>query len=498
MNNNSSVFLAIDIGASSGRAILGALSDGRIELKEVSRFSNPIININGGLYWNLFHLFTEILNALKKVKADGITISSLGIDTWGVDFACFGKDGELLKMPHCYRDARTIGAPELFFSKISKDKLYEKTGIQIMNFNTLFQLFVMQEKSSIFQHIDKILFMPDALSYLLTGKMVTEYSIASTSQMLNPFEGKFDENILEMIGLNVGHFASIVHPGTEIGILSESVQQQTGLENVKVIAVAGHDTASAVLAVPAKNKRFAYLSSGTWSLMGIESDNPIINEITFTHNFTNEGGADGSTRLLSNICGMWIIERCKQEWDMERDKPISYEEIVKQAMSAKPLQCSIYPDAACFVNPHSMIKEIQNFCQKTGQYVPKTIGEISRCIYESLALRYKQVFLSLQQLSKEPLESLYIVGGGSKNKFLNSFTANALGVNVFAGPVEATAMGNIMLQAKAMGFVSNKEEIRQIISKSIQLEIFEPEETEIWDDYFYQKYLNVVKDIETL
>ena len=294
--NTTTTFLAIDLGASSGRAILGTIKDGILELKEINRFSNPILEINGRLYWNLFHLYDEIIKSLKLIKADEINISSLGIDTWGVDFVCFGKDGEPLRMPYSYRDTHTFGAPERFFkNKMPKEEVYKKTGIQIMNFNTLFQLSTqLEEENSIYAATDKILFMPDALSYLLSGKMVTEYTIASTSQMINPFIRQFDESLLNAVKLTPDHFAPIVFSGTEIGKLSHSVKKQTGMGDISVIAVAGHDTGSAVLATPAVNENFAYLSSGTWSLMGIESAEPVIDEETYALNFTNEGGADGS------------------------------------------------------------------------------------------------------------------------------------------------------------------------------------------------------------
>ncbi|MHB9056909.1 MAG: rhamnulokinase [Paludibacteraceae bacterium] len=487
-------FLAIDLGASSGRAMLGTINNGILKLREINRFSNPIIDINSRLCWNLFHLYCEILKSLKLIKSELINITSVGIDTWGVDFVCFGKDGEPLRMPYSYRDTHTFGAPERFFaSKMPKEEVYKKTGIQIMNFNTLFQLATqLEENSSIYPVTDKILFMPDALSYLLTGRMVTEYTIASTSQLINPYNKNFDNSLLKTINLTHDNFAPIVFSGTEIGKLSESVKQQTGLDDISVVAVAGHDTGSAVLATPAENENFAYLSSGTWSLMGIESQEPVINEETYLLNFTNEGGADGSVRLLKNICGMWLIEQCKTEWEKEGD--ISYNDIVKAAENAAPFLCFINPDSPCFANPKSMVNEIKLYCKNTGQYVPETMGEIARCIYESLAFRYKQVLANLQKLASFPIETLHIIGGGAQNKMLNSFTANAIGITVIAGPSEATAMGNIMLQAQAAGIVSNKKEIRQVIRNSVKPETFEPNETSLWESNYY-KYLSFYTEI---
>ena len=492
-DNKQNSFLAIDLGATSGRAMLGNINHGTLKLTEIHRFSNIIIEINGRMYWDFFYLYNEILKSLKKIKASQVDIKSIGIDTWGVDFVCFGKDGEPLRMPYSYRDNMTIDAPEKFFKIIPKKEVYNKTGIQIMNFNSLFQLFTHKKnESSIYNIIDKVLFMPDALSYLLTGKMVTEYTIASTSQMINPFSKKFDASLLEAVGLSEDNFAPIVLSGTVIGELSESVKQQTNLDNISVIAVAGHDTASGVLATPAENENFAYLSSGTWSLMGVESKEPVVNDETFSFNFTNEGGADGSIRLLKNICGMWLIEQCKKEWD--RNGELSYDEIVKSAQEAVPFKCFINPDSQCFASPVSMIDSIQQYCEQTNQFVPQTMGEIACCIYESLAFRYKQVLVNLQKLANHPVETLHIIGGGSKNKLLNSYTANAIGLQVVAGPSEATAMGNILIQAQAAGLVKDKSEMRKIVRNSVELETFKPEKENTWAPQ-YEEYLRVFKEI---
>jgi rhamnulokinase len=491
---NLNSFLAIDLGASNGRAMLGTVQNDLLALQEMHRFPNPLVEVNGRLYWDMLYLYDQIVHSLRETRLRKSPILSVGIDTWGVDFVCFGADGEPLRMPYSYRDLHTQGAPERFFAKMPKEEVYQKTGIQIMNFNSLFQLNTMlEENCSIYPLIDKILFMPDALSYLLTGKMVTEYTIASTSQMINPYTKEFEPSLLDAIRLSKTQFAPMVFSGTTIGKISPSVRHLTDLDGVSVIAVAGHDTASAVLAVPAESTHFAYLSSGTWSLMGIESDKPVINEDTFTLNFTNEGGADGSIRLLKNICGMWLIEQCKKEW--EKNSPVTYEDIVKAAQRATPFQCFINPDASCFANPPSMIASIQHYCRQTDQFVPETIGEIARCIYESLAFRYKQVLQDLQKLASFPIEKLHIIGGGSRNNMLNTFTANAIGLPVVAGPSEATAMGNLLMQAKAAGLVTEKSEMRRLIRNSVELEIFNPSETTQWQDH-YPRYLNVFREIK--
>jgi rhamnulokinase len=423
------------------------------------------------------------------VKCRKIDIVSVGIDTWGVDFVCFGKDGEALRMPYSYRDMHTFGAPERFFKKIPKETVYQKTGIQIMNFNSLFQLDTqLEENISTYPIIDKVLFMPDALSYLLTGKQVTEYTIASTSQMINPFTKKFDSALLEAVKLSEENFAPIVFAGTKIGQLSETARHLTKLNDVSVVAVAGHDTASAVLATPAENRNFAYLSSGTWSLMGIESDKPIITDETFALNFTNEGGADGSVRFMKNICGMWLIEQCKKEW--EKSQSLIYDDIVKAAKEAVPFRSFINPDSPCFTNPQSMTEAIKNYCKKTNQPIPETMGETARCIYESLAFCYKQVLENLQKFASFPIDTLHIIGGGANNRLLNSFTASAIELPVVAGPAEATAIGNILLQAQASGLVKDKSEIRQIVRNSVDLERFEPENSRLWNEN-YERYLRV-------
>lgn len=488
------IFLAIDLGASSGRAILGTVQNNQLNLKEINRFPNPIININGRLYWDFFRLYDEIIKSLKLIGKSEEKIESIGIDTWGVDFVCFGKDGEALRMPYSYRNRNTVRTMESFFESVmSQEELYQKTGIQILNFNTLFQLASLtDEKSSTLPVIDKILFMPDALSFLLTGKMVTEYTIASTSQMLNPYRKKFDNALLKTVGFSEEYFAPIVFAGEKIGNLSHSVMTQTGCDSIPVVAVAGHDTASAILAIPAENKNFAYLSSGTWSLMGIESENPVINDNTFRLGLTNEGAADGSTRLLKNICGMWLIEQCKKEWNKERE--ISYDEIVSAAQKAEPFRSFINPDSPCFASPISMIEAIRDYCLQTNQHIPRTMGEIARCIYESLAFRYKQTLDILQELATFDIEKLHIIGGGSQNNMLNSFTANAIGLTVIAGPSEATAMGNILIQAKTAGLVKSKQEIRQIVKNSVELSTFKPQDISIWEAH-YKKYTSVFKEI---
>lgn len=485
-------YFAVDLGATSGRTILGKVGGESIELRELTRFPNVLIEMNGHVYWDIYALYWEIIKGLQQVAREGIEISSVGIDTWGVDFVFFGRDGELLGQPYAYRDPHTTDAPERFFREMSRKTLYGRTGIQIMNFNSLFQLYTLkQNHSSLLAAADKVLFMPDALSYLLTGEMVTEYTIASTSQLLNPETHRFDPELLQMLGLQTSHFGRMVMPGTHIGCLSPEVRKLTGLGAVPVIAVAGHDTASAVAAVPCEDESVAYLSSGTWSLMGIEASRPIMTDESYRLNFTNEGGLDGSIRFLKNICGMWLLEQCRREWAAEGQE-YAYGELIDASLAVPTFHSLINPDAPEFANPDSMIRAIQAYCAETGQAVPRTYGEITRCIFDSLALRYKEVFGYLQQFAKAPLTKLHVIGGGSRNNLLNRFTSNALGVPVVAGPSEATAIGNIMLQAKADQMVADVAEMRRMIRRSVEVTEIQPKEQEKWEEG-YRKYQEIVK-----
>lgn len=488
---NKKYFFAVDLGATSGRTIIGTLDNGKFALEELTRFDNNLIETGGHFYWDIYALYLEIIKGLKTAAQRGIEITSIGIDTWGVDFVCIGSDGAILRNPLAYRDPHTFGAMEDYLEHVvPKKEVYDITGIQFMNFNSIFQLYAMKRAdNSAFKQAAKFLFVPDALSFMLTGNEVCEYTIASTSQLLDPRTKQLDERLLQSLGLSRSKFGRMVNPGTVIGVLTEEVQKLTGLGAVPVVAVAGHDTGSAVAAVPAKDEKFAYLSSGTWSLMGIETKDAIINDLSYERNFTNEGGIEGTTRFLKNICGMWLYERCRKEWPEEVRK-LSHPELQGSAMQAEPFRSIINPDDAMFANPPSMIGAIQTYCRKTGQPVPETPSEICRCIFDSLALRYRQVFTYLTEMADFPIEVLHIIGGGSLNKYLNQFTANATGAIVLAGPEEGTAIGNIMLQAKAAGLVKDVWEMRKIIADSLQLKRFEPAEKAEWDAA-YKKFQEI-------
>ncbi|MCI6462008.1 MAG: rhamnulokinase family protein [Prevotella sp.] len=484
-------FFAVDLGATSGRTIIGTIENGKMSLEELTRFDNNLIETGGHFYWDIFALYNEVINGLRLVAKRQIEIQSIGIDTWGVDFVCVGSDGAILRNPLAYRDPHTVGKMEEYFEKkVARDEVYNITGIQFMNFNSLFQLYAMDEAgNTALRNADKVLFVPDALSYMLTGNAVCEYTIASTSQMLDPRTKDLDSRLVESVGLKRGQFGEMVNPATVIGTITEEVQKMTGLGAVPVIAVAGHDTGSAVAAVPAANEKFAYLSSGTWSLMGIETQDAIINARSFDLNFTNEGGIEGTTRFLKNICGMWIYERCRKEW--KDAEGLGHAELQSAAMECEPFRSLINPDDPIFANPASMVDAITTYCEKTNQPIPQGYAQTCRCIFDSLALRYRQVFAWLKEFADFDINVLHIIGGGSKNEYLDQFTANSCGVTVLAGPQEGTAIGNIMLQAKAAGMVGDIWEMRRIIADSLELKRFEPQDKEIWDAA-YEKYLDIV------
>ena len=490
MKNKS--FLAFDLGATSGRSILGTIENGRLQMKELTRFPNQILQIGNHFHWNIYSLFEHLKAGLVAAKNEGIEISSIGIDTWGVDFAMLAEDGSILGAPYAYRDPHTIGAPEKYFEIVSREKVYDLTGIQVMNFNSLYQLFALsQANNSLLKATKEILFMPDALAYLLTGNKVVEYTIASTSQILNPRTKKFEAELLEKAGVSPSILGEIVMPGHLIGTLRDDLAEESELGKINVVAVAGHDTGAAVAAVPASNENFAYLSSGTWSLMGIEVKDAIINEETSKYNFTNEGGVEGTTRFLKNITGMWILEQCMKEWKKE-GITYAYEKIVQMADTVEPFQSLIDTDHTSFACPGCMTKAIQDYCVASEQKVPQTHPEFVRCIFESLSLKYRYILDLLKGLAPFPIEKLHVIGGGSKNPLLNQWTANSIGIPVAAGPSEATAIGNIMLQAKAAGCVDSLFEMRQIIAESVHIDEFIPENPEIWAEA-YKKFLAITK-----
>jgi rhamnulokinase len=484
-------YLAIDLGATTGRTILGALENGKLELEELNRFHTPLIEKDGHSYWDLLEIARCIFEGFKIAADRHLPITSIGIDSWGVDIAMISHNGSIMRKPYAYRDPFFKGAAERFFQRVSANYLYDLTGLQVMDFNTLFQLDTINDAGDrILAEMYKILFIPDAISYMLTGEMVTEYTIASTSHMVNVRTRQFDSEILNMLGLTEEEFGRFVYPGERVGVLKEEVRNITGLGEIPVIAVAGHDTASAVVAVPAPEGGFAYLSSGTWSLLGVETPEPIVNFMTQYLNFSNEGGVEGTTRLLKNICGMWLLERCRANWG-----EIPYATIVGWAKAAEPFRSFIDPDDPSFANPADMEEAIREFCRETEQPVPETREQIVRCIFDSLAMRYQEVLDGICSLGIHPINAVYVVGGGSRNELLNQFTANATGLTVYAGPAEATAIGNIAIQAIAAGDAANVAEMRGIIRDSMPPVVFEPQDREAWAEA-YDRYSIIMVDRE--
>ena len=482
-------FLAVDLGATSGRTVLAAFDGEKIEMSELTRFRNPMIPMGGHLFWDIAGLYNEVLLSLKKLSSMGIVPDSIGIDTWGCDFAFFGKDGQLLGMPHCYRDSHTEGAQQKFFERMPAEEVYRRTGIQFMDFNSLFQLDTIRRNGgSALEAADKILFIPDALMYMLTGNAVCEYTVASTSQMLDPLTGDLDEDILKTLGIAREKFGRMVQPGEVVGTLTPQVQEFTGLPAVEVIAVAGHDTGSAVAAVPAQDEKYAYLSCGTWSLLGIETPDAIMNEESFRHNFTNEGGIEGTTRFLKNICGLWIFEQCRPEL---KDAPENVAELVALCETSS-LSSLIDPDAPCFAHPSSMRAAIDTYCMETGQAVPQTAGDYCRVIFRSLALRYRQVVDILRGFAPFPIERLHVIGGGSQNAYLMQYAADALEMPVICGPVEGTALGNVLVQIKSAGMVETLPQMRAISAASVSLKTYMPSGDGQWDS-LYEEFVNIQK-----
>jgi rhamnulokinase len=474
-------FLAFDLGASSGRAILGKLSDGKLELEEVHRFKNQMSLIHGNHYWNVFNLFDELKTGLKKCLTEhNIQPDSIGVDTWGVDYSLVTGEGQLIGLPFAYRDHRTDSAMEDFFKIMPRDEAYFLSGIQFMQFNTLFQLFAsVKENFSRLVIADSLLFMPDTLNYLFTGVKKNEYTISSTSQLLKPGKPEWETKLFRAANIPEQLMGEIVQPGVEIGKILGEVSDETGSAEIPCIAVASHDTASAIASVPADGGNWAYLSSGTWSLLGVESDVPQVSEQTLQMNFTNEGGVEGTTRFLKNIMGMWLIQECKRIWDEEKE--MEWQEIVDLSLAVEPFKCLINPDDLSFLNPGNMPVAIRNYCEKTDQYIPQTKGEIARCIYDSLVMKYKFTLGQIESVIGKKIEKLHIIGGGAHNKMMNQLTADAIGIPVFAGPTEATAIGNLMMQAKAAGVVKSLSEIRKIIRNSFEVTEYTPSPELDWE-----------------
>jgi rhamnulokinase len=469
-------YLAVDLGASSGRTIVGTLTGNKLTLKEMNRFWNGPTKVNGTLYWDFVHLFRNIQEGIALARKEcGDQLASMGIDTWGVDSGLFDANGKLLGNPVNYRDSRTEGMFEKVFEKIPKDEVFAQTGVQFMELNSLYQYMAMSLEGSVqYQVADKMLFSPDLLSYWLTGRMVAERTIASTSQFYNPVTKDWAYDVLETCGIRTDLFPELVDPGTVIG----------DTDGLPVVAVGGHDTASAFAAVPVTaGEQCAVLSSGTWSLLGAELSEPVINDEVLAANFTNEVGVCGTIRFLKSLSGLWIIQELRRVW-AEHDHDYSWKEMNNLADQAEPLQFFIDPSDEVFIAPGDMPARIQDYCERTGQARPKSRGAIIRTAYEGLALLYEDTYEQLQNVTGKTFGTLRIVGGGSQSVLLDQFAANALGRKVITGPVEATAVGNLIMQMLAMGDIQSLEEGRDIVRHSFSHEtsIYQPRDTDIWQE----------------
>ncbi len=483
--------LAFDFGASSGRAIIGEFANGEITLKEVHRFSNDPVSVGGTTYWDVLRLFYEIKQGIIKAKQAG-GFDSIGIDTWGVDFGLIDEHGCLLENPIHYRDTRTAGMIEEAEKYISKREMYDITGIQFMELNTVFQLLSLKEKRPhMLERTDKMLFMPDLFAYMLTGEMHTEYSIATTSQLIDLETNSWSEKLLDKLGIDKNIFAPIVKSGTKVGMLRQEICEECGVESVPVIAVCEHDTQSAISAVPCPDDEFAFISSGTWSLFGTELERPVVNDTTYEINVTNEGGFDYSVGFLKNIIGLWLIQESRRQWAREGEN-YSYAELEKLALASEPFKCFIDPDAPEFVPHGNLPRRVREYCKRTGQYVPETVGEIMRCIYESLAMKYRETFDKIKECTGKDYPVIQVIGGGTKDTLLCQLTANSCGTTVKAGPIEATVLGNIAVQLISQGEIADIKEARKIIAESENVATYEPKNADIWSEKFEQ-YKNAVK-----
>ena len=477
--------LAIDLGASSGRGIVGSFDGEKLTLRENHRFSNDPMYVNGRFTWDILRIYFEIKNSITKTIIDGDDIASMGIDTWGVDYGMVDKNGRLMANPIHYRDTRTENVTDYVKGFVSPEEIYNVTGIQAIDFNTLNQLAVeKRDNAEGFDRADKILFIPDLLNYFLTGKMATEYTIASTGMILDANSRKISAELISKLGIPESKFAPMVEPGTNLGALLPSITEEVGKNRIQVYTTASHDTASAVIAVPAKGKDFIYISSGTWSLMGAELDAPLINDATRAANFTNEGGAQGTIRFLKNIMGLWIIQESRRQWKRE-GKDYSFAQMETWAKECTPFRSLINVDYKTFNTPGNMPEKIRDYCRMTGQPVPESVGEVVRCIYESLALKYRYTVETIVKLQGKPANMINVVGGGTKDKFLSQMTADACGIPVCAGPEEATAIGNLVMQAIAQGEIKDLAQAREVVANSFEMKHYQPcAEREAWDEAY--------------
>ncbi|MFL6009536.1 MAG: rhamnulokinase family protein [Rubrobacteraceae bacterium] len=475
-------FLAVDVGAESGRVFLGCFDGQRVDLREVHRFANVPVRVADGLHWDVLRIMHEVNEGLRRAVREGRELASVGVDTWGVDFALLDRDGALVSNPYHYRDGRTEGMMERAAERVPAEEVYRTTGIQFIPLNTLYQLLALED-SPLLEAAETLMMMPDLIGYWLTGEKACEYTNATTTQLYDLDAADWAWELARKLGIPERIFPEIIAPGTQLGALLPEVRVETGLGEVPVMATATHDTASAVVAVPADGP-FAYISSGTWSLVGVETERPVTTQGALRHNFTNEGGFGGRVRLLRNVMGLWLLQECRRTWG-RAGSDYSYEELVRLAEAAAPFGALVEPDHPGFLAPGDMPARLRDFCAKTGQDLSEEPGVIARCVFESLALKYRWVLEKAEEVSGQRAEKVHVVGGGARNSLLCRLTAEATGRPVVAGPVEATVLGNIMVQACGCGYVGSLEEIRDVVRSSVEPDTYYPEdEAARWEEAF--------------
>jgi len=481
-------YIAVDLGAESGRVMLASVSDEKLNLEEIHRFGNGPIEENDSLRWDFNKLMAEIKTGIAKAakQADG-EVAGIGVDSWGVDFGLLDENGKLIENPYNYRDSRTNGMLEKAFELMSKRDIYEHTGLQFMQLNSVYQLLAARMSNSpALAKAKTLIFIADLVSYYLCGEIFGEYTLASTSQMMDMKTGQWSKEVFDKLSLPLDIMPEIVKPGTVVGKLTEEVAAELGCEQIPVIAIGSHDTASAVAAVPGGDNNWAYFSSGTWSLIGVETPEAVINDQTFEFPFTNEGGVENTIRLLKNIMGLWLVQECRRQWQREGTE-LNYTEITSLAENAQPFAAFINPDDSSFLAPGDMPKRINEYLEKTGQKTIEDKGQLARVIMESLAFRYKEVIDKAESVTGKKVDCIHIVGGGIQNELLCQFTANATGKQVITGPIEATAIGNILMQAKAVGQIASLADARKLVAKSVELKEYQPADAELWQQQ-YEKF----------
>jgi rhamnulokinase len=480
-------YLAIDLGAESGRTIVGALVDNQLTLTETHRFANGPVRLQDGLHWDVLRLWSDIKQGIGKssLKTDQKP-ESIGLDTWAVDFALLDKNKSLLSNPFHYRDARTDGLLDEAFHRMPRSEIFANTGTQFMQINTLYQLLAMSiQKSPLFDIAKTFVTIPDLFNFWLSGEITNEFTNATTTQCFDPLKRDWAKPVLDAMEIPSNLFGPVTDPGIRIGTLSSSLAEETGAGTTQIVLPACHDTGSAVVAVPALagNQDFAWISSGTWSIMGAEVYEPSLSEKALEYNFTNEGGAFGTWRLSKNIMGLWLVQECRREW-LRAGEEISFDALTQFAAESEAFMAVIDPDADEFIHPGDMPGRIQKFCADTNQRVPQTKGQIIRIVLESIALKYRLVLERLEELTGKRFDLIHIIGGGTKNKLLNQFAADATGHTVVAGPVEATAIGNILMQSIGMGHLGGLADAREIVRASFEPEIYEPHHNAQWAEAY--------------